>query len=291
VTAVQLREWRGVKPVAGPAGVAITTRLRIASDDERLLDLVAERLGRLRRADLAAATRPGPLDQEIDGAAKQRARQSRLNTRKKALTAESSARSASAVIAANDDQYRLARDAQRRQIFGFRAAIRTIENRLVQPTADTLTPEQRTARRRAKLLTGYATQAERFQKQRRLQVLRAELGRVCADCDAHRVRVVEGGKRLAKTRHNLEAANLAPSGWREEWDCARDRIAARGSGVEPFGNLIITVTPDGEISLRLPKPLAHLANAAHGRYVLGARALFAYRADECQARITGGKSM
>jgi hypothetical protein len=159
VTAVRLREWRGVKPVTGPAGVAITTRLRIASNDERVLDLVAEHLGRLRRADLAAVTRPEPLDEEIDGAAKQRARQYRLNTRKKALTAESSARWAGAIIAANDDQYRLARDAQRRKIFGLRAAIRTIENRLTQPTADKLTPEQRTARRRAKLPTGYATQA------------------------------------------------------------------------------------------------------------------------------------
>src|SRR4029453_17308481 len=120
---------------------------------ERVLDLVAEHLGRLRRADLAAVTRPEPLDPEIDSAAKQRARQNRLNTRKKALTAESSARWAGAVIAANDGQYRLARDAQRRQIFGLRAAIRTIENRLAQPTADKLTPEQRTARRRAKLPT------------------------------------------------------------------------------------------------------------------------------------------
>ena len=58
VTAVELREWRGVKPVAGPAGVAITTRLRTTPDDEHVLDLVAEHLGRLRRADLAAVTRP-----------------------------------------------------------------------------------------------------------------------------------------------------------------------------------------------------------------------------------------
>lgn len=45
VTAVKLREWRGVKPVAAPAGVAITTRLRTSPEDERVLDLVAEHLG------------------------------------------------------------------------------------------------------------------------------------------------------------------------------------------------------------------------------------------------------
>jgi hypothetical protein len=70
VTAVRLREWRGVKPVAGPAGVAITTRLRTTPHDEEVLDLVAGHLGGLRRADLAAVTRTAPLAPAIDGAAK-----------------------------------------------------------------------------------------------------------------------------------------------------------------------------------------------------------------------------
>ena len=291
VTAVELREWRGVKPVAGPAGVAITTRLRTTPDDEHVLDLVAEHLGRLRRADLAAVTRPQRLDSAGDGEAKRHARRDRLNTRKKALTAESSARWANAIIAANDDQYRLARDAQHRHIVGLRVAIATIEKRLAQPAADTLTPEQLRARKRAKLSKGYPSQAERFAKQRRLQVLRAELGRVTADRDSHRAHVVEGGKRLAKTRHHLPAAELTVSEWRQRWDCARYRIEANGSGDEPFGNLTITVTPHGEVSLRLPRPLQHLANAPHGRYVLSGSAVFSYRADEWRARITGGKSV
>jgi hypothetical protein len=73
VTAVRLREWRGVKPVARPAGVAITTRLRTTPEDERVLDLVAQHLGGLRRADLAAVTRPQPLDPAIDGEARRQA--------------------------------------------------------------------------------------------------------------------------------------------------------------------------------------------------------------------------
>jgi hypothetical protein len=112
VTAVRLREWRGVKPVAGPRGVAISTRLQTTPEDERVLGLVAEHVGGLRRADLAAIGRPEPLDPAMDAAAKRQARRDRLNTRKSALTAESSARWANAIIAGNDAQYRLARDAQ-----------------------------------------------------------------------------------------------------------------------------------------------------------------------------------
>jgi IS605 OrfB family transposase len=289
VTAVRLREWRGVKPVAGPVGAAITTRLHTTPEDERVLDLVAEHLGRLRRADLAQVCHPGPFDPSLKGEATRRARRHRLNTRKKALTTKSSARWASAIIADNNDQYRSARDAQRRHIIGLRAAINTIEKRLAQPTADTLTPDQRRARRKVKQPKGYATQAERFQKQRRLQRLRATLGRVQSDWDNERVHVVEGGKRLAKTRHNLDAANLTLPEWCEKWDCARDRIEAIGSGDEPFGNLTVTVTPDGEVSLRLPKPLEHVANAPYGRYVLSGKAVFAYRDEEWRARITGSK--
>jgi hypothetical protein len=291
VTAQKLRQWRGVKPVAGPAGVAISTRLPTTRDDERVLDLVAEHLGSLRRADLAAATRPEPLDPAMNEAGKRQSRRDRLNTRKTALTAESSARWANSIIAGNDAQYRLARDAQHRHIVGLRAAITTIETRLAQPAGDTLTPEQRRARRKAKLQKGYATQAERFQKQSRLQRLRAKLIQLSADCDNRRVHVTEGGKRLATTRHNLPAAKLPLPEWREKWDCARDRIEAKGSGDEPFGNLTITVTPRGEVSLRLPRPLEPLANAKHGRYVLSGSAVFAYRAAEWRARITGGESV
>jgi predicted transcriptional regulator len=269
--------------------VAITTRLRTTPDDEHVLDLVAEHLGRLRRADLARVCHPAPLDPSLDGRAKLLVRRDRLNTRKKALTAESSARWANAIIAANDAQYRLARDVQHRHIISLRAAIDTIEKRLAQPTADTLAPEQQKACRKAELPKGYPTQAERFQKQRRLQALRAKLGRACADWDNKRVHVVEGGKRLATTRRHLDAAGLTLPEWRQGWDSARDRIQALGSGDEPFGNLSLTVTPDGEVSLRLPKPLEHLANAKHGRYVLSGSAVFSYRADEWRARITGDR--
>jgi hypothetical protein len=99
MTVEELRQWRGVKPVAAPAGVAISTRLRTTGEDERVLDRVAEHLGRLRRADLARVVRPLPLGRALGGAATRQARRDRLNTRKAALTAQSSARWANAIIA------------------------------------------------------------------------------------------------------------------------------------------------------------------------------------------------
>jgi len=206
MTSRELRQWRGVKPVGVPAGVAITTRLRTAADDECVLDAVVEHLGRLRRADLAAVSRPVPVDPGSDAEQRRRTRRDRLNTRKKALTVQSSARWANAIFTGNDDQYRLAREAQNRHLTGLRAAIAIIEGRLTAPTSDTLTVSERKALRKAHGVRGYATQNERFAKQRRLQHLRAELVRSEADRASGRVRVVEGGKRLAKARHNLDAA-------------------------------------------------------------------------------------
>jgi IS605 OrfB family transposase len=280
-----------VRPAARPSGAAITTRLRVAPTDEAVLDAVAGHLGRLRRADLVAASRAAPLRPDLDSAEQRQARREGLNGRKRNLTALSSSRWAHSIIATNDAQCRASREAQDRHIADLRSAITTIEKRLAQPTADTLTREEQAAPKGLRLPRGYATQAERFQKQRRLQSLRAELSRVATDRADGCVRVTEGSKRLARTRHNLRAAGLTAAGWREAWEAGRWRIEAIGAGAEPFGNLTLTVTPDGRVSIRLPRLLEHLANAKHGRYVLSEKAGFAYREDEWLARITGGKPM
>lgn len=280
-----------MKPVAAPAGVAIGTRVRTTSADDRVLDLAAEHLGRLRRADLAGVSRLVPIDAGLDADGRRQVRRDRLNARKKALTGQSSARWANAIIAGNDDQVRLARDAQYRHIVGLRSAIATIEARLAAPTADMLSVTERKARRKGKATKGYATQSERFAKQRRLQHLRGELALVEQDRAAGRVHVVEGGKRLAHTRHHLDKAGLTETQWRQRWDAARWRIRANGSPDEPFGNLTITVTPAGQISIRLPKPLEYLANGPRGRYVLSGVAVFCHRGEQWMERITGGHSI
>jgi hypothetical protein len=259
--------------------------------EDRVLDLVAEHLGRLRRADLVAVSRPEPVDAGLDADGRRLVRRGRLNGRKRQLTGQSSARWASAIIAGNDDQYRLARDAQYRHVVGLRSAIATIEARLAAPTADTLTVSQRKARRRSRAVKGYATQSERFQKQRRCQHLRGELAAAEHDRAAGQVHVVEGGKRLATTRHHLATAAMTAAQWRQKWAAARWRITANGSPDEPFGNLTITLTPAGQVSIRLPKPLEHLANAPRGRFVLSGVAVLAHRGDQWAQRITGGNSI
>ena len=291
MTARALRDWRGVKPVAAPSGVAIITRVRTTAAEERVLDAVAAHLGCLRRTDLAAVSQPQPLDCGLDADQRRAVRRGRLNARKKGLTAQSSARWANAIIAANDDQYRMARDAQYRHIVELRAAIATIDKRLAAPTTDMLAVSERKARRKTKAVKGYATQAERFAKQQRAQHLRAGLARAESNRAAERVHVVEGGKRLAHTRHHLDNAGLTEQAWRDRWDAARYRITANGSPDEPFGNLTMTVTPDGQISLRLPKPLEHLANAPRGRYILSDRAVFAHRGHQWTQRISGPNSV
>lgn len=280
-----------MKPVAGPAGVAIGARVRTTSADDRVLDLVAEHLGRLRRADLAAVSRFVPADAGLDTDGRRQVRRDRLNARKKGLTGQASARWANAIIAGNDDQYRLARDAQYRHLMGLRVAIATIESRLAAPTADMLSVAERRTRRKAKSTKGYATQLERFQKLRRMQHLRGELAATERDRAAGVVHVVEGGKRLATTRQHLDKAGLTETQWRRRWDASRWPIKANGSPDEPFGNLTITVTPAGQVSIRLPKPLERWANAPRGRYVLSGVAVFCHRGDQWMERITGGNSI
>ncbi|MCJ0875524.1 IS200/IS605 family accessory protein TnpB-related protein, partial [Streptomyces sp. AP-93] len=67
--------------------------------------------------------------------------------------------------------------------------------------------------------------------------------------------------------------------------------AADGESGKRFGNETIRVTPDGEISIKLPAPLAHLANSRHGRYVLACRISFAHRGAEWAERIEASRAV
>lgn len=138
---------------------------------------------------------------------------------------------------------------------------------------------------------GYRSKGEWFNKSRRLVVLEARHTVVVADWRAGRVRVVRGGKRLLNTRHHLAEARLTEGQWRGRWEAERWFLAADGESGKRFGNETIRVTPDGQVSIKLPAPLARLANTKHGRYTLTATVAFAHRGVEWADRIAGNRAV
>ncbi|MGI5135180.1 IS200/IS605 family accessory protein TnpB-related protein [Streptomyces sp. CA-106110] len=256
----------------GPSGVAIRTRLgHLSAADEQVLRLVGTHLGSLASKDLKRRCADG-LEHSTHTWAE----------RKRALTEESSSRWAGSITKATHDQWALARRAQLAHIQSLQAGVRTIAHRLSLPIGE------KGSRRGP---GGYRSAKEWFAKSRRLQVLQDRLSAQQADGAVGRVRVVRGGKRLARNRHHLHAAQLTQAQWRQRWEASRWFLQADGESGKRYGNETIRVTPDGEVSLKLPAPLAHLANAPHGRYTLTGAALFHHRSDEWADRITTNRAV
>lgn len=252
--------------VPGSSGVAIRTRLKgLTVADERVLRLAGAHLGSLAGRDLKARCAAG-LEHSSQAWA----------DRKRGLTPESSSRWAGSITKGSHDQWALARRGQAAHIAGLRAGVAMIERRLALPIGF------RGGKREP---GGYRSRREWHAKSRRLGVLRARLAAAEADRAAGRVRIVRGGKRLLNTRHNLGAAQLTEARWRERWEAGRWFLAADGEAGKRWGNETIRITPSGEMSIKLPTPLADLANARHGRYVFTARAVFAHRGPEWTERI------
>jgi hypothetical protein len=264
--------------VAAPSGARIRDRLRLTPADREVLTLAGELLGHQQRADLAERVRIG--DVPVPG--NQRA------ARKKKLTAVSSSRWAGAMTRTSEDQYRLAMRCLHDEQAGLRRAVRKIQQRLAAPCgrraedpAASGRPERASGARRAGRVRGYANQAERWAKQRRLAVLSARLAKVEQRIAQGRPAVVVGGRRLAKVRHHLADAKLTAAEWRRRWRAKRMFLTADGESGAPYGSYTISVDPgDGAVTLVLPAPLRHLANAPRGRY-RDARATGRARVGEC----------
>jgi IS605 OrfB family transposase len=103
--------------------------------------------------------------------------------------------------------------------------------------------------------------------------------------------VVRGGKKLARARHHLEAAGLTEAGWRLRWQAQRWFLQADGESGKRYGNETIRISPDGEVSIKLPAPLAGLANAPHGRYVFAGRVRFRHREEEWADRVAASRAV
>ncbi|WP_330318051.1 transposase [Streptomyces platensis] len=267
-----------LRPVAapfvalGPSGVAVRDRLKhLTGEDEKVLRLAGAHLGSLASKDLKARCRDG-LEHSTDTWA----------TRKRELTAQSSSRWAGAITKATHDQWSLARRGQAAHIQSLEAGITTIRHRLSLPVGEK-------GSKRAP--GGYRSAHEWFHKTRRLHVLEERLDQVQADTGAGRVHVVRGGKRLLGIRHNLEQAQLTEDEWHERWETSRWFLQADGESGKRFGNETIRITPEGEVSIKLPAPLADLSNARHGRYILAAKVRFPHRGQEWADRVEANRAV
>jgi hypothetical protein len=190
--------------VAPPAGARIRTRLRLSAADEEVVRAVGATLGQLASQDLAYRCRLG-----VGGDGR--------TARKRAITGGSSSRWAGAITRTSNDQWQRAYQNLRDVRVGLRCAIQTIQARLQVPVGQ-----------RRNRLRGYATQAERFEKQRRLQRLQARLGEVERRLSSGRVSVCRGGRRLAKLQRSLDLARLTEGEWRQRWEAARWFLTADG---------------------------------------------------------------
>ncbi|MER7810349.1 IS200/IS605 family accessory protein TnpB-related protein [Streptomyces sp900116325] len=269
------KQLRTIDPpfgAVGPSGVALRDRLKhLTPKDEKVLRLVGEHQGRLASGDLKARCEAGH-NHDNDAWA----------SRKRDLTEQSSSRIAGAITKATHDQYGLARRCLLAHVRNLEAGIRTLRHRLSLPIGEK-------GSKRAP--GGYRSKGEWFHKSRRLATLEHRLDVARDDWKTGHVRVVRGGRRLLKNRHNLHAAQLTEREWRQRWEAERWFLAADGESGKRFGNETIRVTPDGEVSIKLPAPLAHLANSKHGRYVLTSKVAFAHRGDEWHDRTEANRAV
>jgi hypothetical protein len=248
----------------------IRTRLRVTEEDAAVLRVVGRHLGSLAGRDLRARGQEGRLDGKGQAVSRRE--------RKRRLTSGSSSRWAGAITRTTEDQVRLAGQNLAAERLSLKARISRIEARLSVPAGG-----------RKGRVRGYVTQAERHGRQQRLQHLRRRLARVEQQLDAGLVSVCRGGRRLARTRHNLQAAGHTEEQWRERWEAGRLFLTADGEKDKPLGNETIRWHPEeGWLEVRLPAPLGHLANRPHGRYRMSCPVEFSYRGDEAAAQARSG---
>jgi len=255
---------------AVPAGARVRTRLRVSPGDAAVLRAVGSHLGSLAGRDLAARCAEGRLDAR--GRAASRA------ARKRALTAQSSSRWAGAITRTSEDQYRLAEQNLRAERASLQARVARIGDRLAVPAGG-----------RSGKMRGYATAAERHAKDIRRRALQGRLARVERRLAAGAVPVTRGGRGLLRNRANLAAAGLSEAQWRARWQAARLFLTADGEAAKTWGNETIRFHPgQGWLEIKLPAPMAGLANRPHGRYRLSCPVAFSYRGDEVAAQAASG---
>ncbi len=217
-----LRPIVGSFVVAPPSGARVRTRLRVDESETAVLWAVGAHLGTLAGTDLAARSAQGTLDA--------RKRSESRRERKRALTASSSSRWAGAITRTSEDAWQLAHRnllAERRSLA---SRVNRIARRLALPTGH------------RQKVRGYATAAERFEKQRRLQSLEHRLLKTERDITDGRS---ASAAALAALRRRT-TTSWPPASPRSSGGSAREAgrlfLTADGDGDQLLGNLTIRCT-------------------------------------------------
>ena len=101
-------------------------------------------------------------------------------------------------------------------------------------------------------------------------------------------------RRLARKRHNLEAARMTVEEWTHDWRVQRGWFAAVGSSNERFGNDTINVDPyTGLVEIMLPPELADLSNTPTKRRTIQFESpvTFEHLGEEWQALAEAGLAL
>ena len=203
------------------------------------------------------------------------ARRSRTE-RKRNLTALSSSRWAGTITRAAEDQYQLAIRALAAEVAHLRAATAALQRRIAVP-----------AGRKDGKVRGYRSEAERFQKTRRLAQLEERLETAQAALAAGCPSITLGGRRLWKARNRLGDADLTRVQWEERWAASRLFLTADGESGCLGGNQTIRLAAagsglPGKLSVKVP---TLLVPALGERLVLAVPVAFAHRGDQWADRV------
>jgi IS605 OrfB family transposase len=117
----------------------------------------------------------------------------------------------------------------------------------------------------------------------------------CADGSENSTDTWAGRKRDLTVESSSRWAGSITKATHDQWALARRGQAAHldslAAGIRTVRHRLSLVTPDGEVSVKLPAPLGGYANARHGRYVLSATVSFPHRGEEWRDRIEGDRAV
>src|ERR1035437_1809137 len=240
----RLRNIKAPFVTATPTGTHTRTRYYPTPKDEKFLLESGTYLGALANHDLSNRNKIGKISSSEGMRAE----------RKRWLTYASSSRWAGSIVRTNEDLFQLAIRNLEADIETKEAAIKAITKRLEAPIKG----------KKGKT-NGYFSKTERRRKLQRKQVLETKLKEAKDKLKAAHPSIVRGGRKLLNNRHNLKVAGRKLEDWNMQWHSKRLFLTADGESKKTNGNETISISPTGNINIKVPGALADIYGS---RYTL-----------------------